>query len=88
MSRAEITAALVGLLRERLLQGSDRPIAVDASLAQLDLDSLGTLEFMAAVETAFGVEIPDEFWMRPAWTVSDLGAFLEGAGASARPGPP
>lgn len=79
MSRAEIAAALVGILRERLLQGSDRPIDVGASLAQLDLDSLGTLEFTAAVETTFGVEIPDEFWMRPAWTLADLSHFLAGA---------
>jgi acyl carrier protein len=78
MPRTDTEARVVAILRERLLQGSDRPIDVDAPLGQLDLDSLGVLEFMASVETSFGVEIADEFWMGPAWTLSDLIRFLEG----------
>lgn len=63
MSRDAIQREVAGLLREQILLGSDRDVAFDATLGpEVGLDSLGLMEFLAALEEKFGVEFPDSLW--------------------------
>jgi acyl carrier protein len=60
MERAEIESKLTELLVEEL--GLDRDkITMDATFEEdLDVDSLGVVELLMALEDNFGVTIPDE----------------------------
>jgi acyl carrier protein len=60
MERPEIQAKLIDLLVEEL--GIDRDkITLEASFEEdLEVDSLGVVELLMALEDAFGVSIPDE----------------------------
>jgi acyl carrier protein len=60
MDRSEVEAKLVGLLVDEL--GLDRDaITMEASFEEdLEVDSLGVVELLMALEDAFGVKIPDE----------------------------
>ena len=60
MDRPEVEAKLVGLLVDEL--GLDRDaITMEASFEEdLEVDSLGVVELLMALEDAFGVKIPDE----------------------------
>jgi acyl carrier protein len=60
MDRAEIESKLTDLLVDEL--GIDRDsIASDARFEEdLDVDSLGVVELLMALEDNFGVKIPDE----------------------------
>jgi acyl carrier protein len=60
MERTEIEAKLTDLLVDEL--GIDRDaIAADAKFEEdLDVDSLGVVELLMALEDNFGVKIPDE----------------------------
>ena len=60
MERADVEAKLVDLLVEEL--GLDREkITMDARFEEdLDVDSLGVVELLMALEDNFGVKIPDE----------------------------
>jgi len=60
MERTEIEAKLTDLLVDEL--GIDRDaIASDAKFEEdLDVDSLGVVELLMALEDNFGVKIPDE----------------------------
>ncbi len=60
MDRAQIESKLVDLLVEEL--GIDRDkITMDATFEQdLDVDSLGVVELLMALEDNFDVKIPDE----------------------------
>ncbi len=60
MERAEIESKLVDLLVEEL--GIEREkISMDAKFEEdLEVDSLGVVELLMALEDNFGVKIPDE----------------------------
>ncbi len=60
MERAEIETQLADLLVEEL--GLDRDkITMDAKFEEdLEVDSLGVVELLMALEDKFGVKIPDE----------------------------
>ncbi|NQV04928.1 acyl carrier protein [bacterium] len=60
MDRAEVEAKLTDVLVEEL--GLDREkIANEASFEEdLEVDSLGVVELLMALEDTFGVKIPDE----------------------------
>lgn len=60
MERSEIETKLIDLLVEDL--GVDREkITMDASFEKdLEIDSLGVVELLMALEDTFGVKIPDE----------------------------
>jgi acyl carrier protein len=60
MERAEIETKLVDLLVDELGIERDR-ITMDATFEEdLDVDSLGVVELLMALEDSFGVKIPDE----------------------------
>jgi acyl carrier protein len=60
MDRSEIESRLTKVLVEELGLDEAR-ITVDADLEDdLEIDSLGVVELLMALEDAFGVKIPDE----------------------------
>ncbi len=60
MERAEIEAKLKDLLIEELGLDADK-ITMDAKFEEdLEVDSLGVVELLMALEDNFGVQIPDE----------------------------
>jgi acyl carrier protein len=64
MSRETIERDVAGVLREQVLLDSDREIAFDAPLGPgAGLDSLGLMEFLAALEERFNVDFPDSLWI-------------------------
>jgi acyl carrier protein len=86
MTRDEIARQLKTILRDRLLHGSDRPIDLDQPLREFDLDSLAFVGFMASVESAFGVQIPEHVWMEPRLTLGDFIRLLDHDGGGDRDG--
>lgn len=80
MSRAAIEREIADVLREHVLLDSDREIAFDAPLGLgAGLDSLGLMEFLAALEEKFGVDFPDSLWTdRRDFTLGRLVEYLEG----------
>ncbi len=60
MERAEIESKLKNLLVEELGLDADK-ITMDATFEEdLEVDSLGVVELLMALEDNFGVQIPDE----------------------------
>ncbi len=60
MERAEIESKLTELLVEELGVDADK-ITMEASFEEdLEVDSLGVVELLMALEDNFGVQIPDE----------------------------
>lgn len=60
MERAEVEAKLVDLLVEELGLERDK-ITMEATFEEdLEVDSLGVVELLMALEDSFGVQIPDE----------------------------
>ena len=60
MERSEVEAKLIGLLVEELGLDEDK-ITMEARFEEdLEVDSLGVVELLMALEDNFGVEIPDE----------------------------
>ncbi|MCL1594943.1 MAG: acyl carrier protein [Actinomycetia bacterium] len=60
MERAEIESKLKDLLVEELGLDADK-ITMDATFEEdLEVDSLGVVELLMALEDNFGVQIPDE----------------------------
>ncbi len=60
MERAEIESKLTDLLVDELGLERDK-IAMDATFEEdLEVDSLGVVELLMALEDNFGVKIPDE----------------------------
>jgi acyl carrier protein len=57
MMRAEIEAAVIGILARQLLL-SPEEIAADAQLDDLGLDSLGKVEAIFALEERFDISVP------------------------------
>lgn len=78
MTRAAIERELVHHLRAQVLLGSDREIALDSPLGPaVGLDSLGLMEFLAALEERFDVEFPDTLWAdRRDFTLRRLADYL------------
>ena len=78
MTRVAIERELVHQLREQVLLGSDREIALDSPLGPaVGLDSLGLMEFLAAVEARYDVEFPDTLWTdRRDFTLRRLADYL------------
>jgi acyl carrier protein len=63
VSRQSIERDVAGVLRDHVLLDSDREIAFDAPLGPgAGLDSLGLMEFLAALEEKFDVDFPDSLW--------------------------
>ena len=60
MDRAEVETKLVDLLVDELSIERDK-ITMSATFEEdLDVDSLGVVELLMALEDSFGVKIPDE----------------------------
>lgn len=60
MERSEIQAKLIDLLVAELKLAPEK-ISLEASFEKdLEVDSLGVVELLMALEDAFGVSIPDE----------------------------
>jgi GNAT superfamily N-acetyltransferase/acyl carrier protein len=64
MTEPALADRIVAVLRQSALHGSSRPVSLDQPLGPdgVGLDSLGLLEFTAALEETFGVRLPDEVW--------------------------
>lgn len=64
MTGEEVRNEVLRILRLCVLGGSTREIAMDEPMGAqgLGLDSLALVEFVAAVEKSFQVEIPDSIW--------------------------
>ena len=84
MTRAAVEHELVHCLRAQVLLGSDREIALDSPLGPaVGLDSLGLMEFLAALEERFDVEFPDALWAdRRDFTLRRLADHLVAVGAA------
>jgi len=82
MTRIAIERELVHHLREHVLLGSDRAIDLDRPLGPaIGLDSLGLMEFLAAIEERFDVEFPDTLWTdRRDFTLRRLADYLVAQG--------
>ena len=90
MSRESIERDVAGVLREQVLLDSDREIAFDAPLGPgAGLDSLGLMEFLAALEERFDVDFPDSLWTdRREFTLGRLVDYLDAMGADVSPSEP
>ena len=60
MERAEIESKLTGLLVEELGLDGDKITMQSRFEEDLEVDSLGVVELLMALEDNFGVKIPDE----------------------------
>ena len=66
------------ILRREIMLGSRREISLDATLGELELDSLAILNLITAVETAYGVEIAEDvLTAETPLTLRDLAALVE-----------
>lgn len=88
MSREEVEREILRLLREHVLLGSDREVALDSPLGPgVGLDSLGLMEFLAALEERFEVEFPDTLWSdRRQFTVRRLAEYVVAVEETVAPG--
>lgn len=81
MSRARLHRELTRILRERILQGTDREIRPSDRLGPdgVGLDSLAMVEFVLAVEGHFKIQIPDTIWQRAgSLTLDDFAEIVSG----------
>jgi len=64
VTAAEVQGEIVSILRRCTLGGRAGKIPIDEPLghAELGFDSLALVEFVSAIETRFGVELPDSIW--------------------------
>lgn len=87
MSREAVEREMVRVLREHVLLGSDREVALTSPLGPaVGLDSLGMMEFLAAVEERFEVEFPDTLWSdRRQFTIRRLAEYVVAVGDIAAP---
>jgi acyl carrier protein/GNAT superfamily N-acetyltransferase len=83
VTRGEAVGYVVDTLRRRvwLGGGDERNVSLDQPLGSdgLGLDSLGTVEFLAALEGSLNIRFPDEFWSRGARTLGDIVDFVADA---------
>ena len=86
MTRDEATRYVVATLRTSVwLGGGGREATLDQPLGAegLGLDSLGTVEFLTALEGSLEIRFPDEFWSRGPRTLGDIVDFVAAARARA-----
>lgn len=79
MSQEAAQQQIVRILREDVLLGSEREIALDAPLGEqgLGLDSLALVKLLTAVESTFGVDLPDDIWVaRGPLSIVDLAQLV------------
>ncbi|HME99674.1 MAG TPA: GNAT family N-acetyltransferase [Terriglobia bacterium] len=64
MTALEVQGEIVSILRQCALGGRAGEIPIDEPLGRSELrfDSLALVEFVSAIETRFGVELPDSIW--------------------------
>lgn len=64
ITKKDIEQSVVNILRDVSMGRPDQKIAMDQSIGkqELGLDSLGLIEFVAALEKKFSVEVPDSIW--------------------------
>jgi acyl carrier protein/GNAT superfamily N-acetyltransferase len=64
VTASEVQGEIVSILRRCALGGRAGEIPIDEPLghAELRFDSLAFVEFVSAIETRFGVELPDSIW--------------------------
>jgi acyl carrier protein/GNAT superfamily N-acetyltransferase len=64
VTAAEVQGEIVSILRRCTLGGRAGKIPIDEPLGhgELGFDSLALVEFVSAIETRFGVELPDTIW--------------------------
>ena len=66
------------ILRTQLIFGSTRTISLDATFAELGLDSLAIINLITSVETTFGVEVAEKALMSATpLTLRALAAFIK-----------
>ncbi|MEO5922624.1 MAG: acyl carrier protein [Bryobacteraceae bacterium] len=65
-TKGQVAERLVNVMREAVLDGSDRDIETNELLGEegVGLDSLAMVQFLTAVEQQFRVEIPVDVWSR------------------------
>jgi acyl carrier protein len=81
MERSEIQGKLIDLLVKELGLDKDK-IRLEASFEKdLEVDSLGVVELLMALEDAFGVSIPDEEAERIVTVGDAVGLIAEKLGA-------
>ena len=81
MERSEIQAKLIDLLVKELGLDKDK-IRLEASFEKdLEVDSLGVVELLMALEDGFGVSIPDEEAERIVTVGDAVGLIAEKLGA-------
>jgi len=81
MERSEIQAKLIELLVAELGLAPER-ISLEASFEKdLEVDSLGVVELLMALEDAFGVSIPDEEAEKIVTVGDAIGLIAEKLGA-------
>ena len=66
LTKDQVTQQLDTILRETVLDGSDRDIVSGESLGEdgIGLDSLGLVQFLTAIEKEFNAQIPVDVWSR------------------------
>ncbi len=74
-----IEQKLVSILRPHLrFLPPDAPLAADAELGKLGLDSMAAIDLLAQIETDFGTQIPDELLTADTFnTLGNLCAVME-----------
>lgn len=73
-----IVERLTALVRPHLrFVDAGAAIAADQSLADAGLDSMGSIELLAAIEAQFGISIPDDLLNEETFaTLQSLGAMV------------
>lgn len=82
MSEQEILSGIAEIVNEVAGIPADEVQPGKSFVDDLDVDSLSMVEIAVAAQDKFGVEIPDEE-MQNLRTVSDVIAYIQGAGVSA-----
>jgi acyl carrier protein/GNAT superfamily N-acetyltransferase len=84
----DVEREILRIVREDLLLGTDRPIALDQTLGDLGLDSLGVVQLVTAIDARFGVDLTDDVLIAAApVTLGEIARFV-GAAPPAGAAPP
>jgi acyl carrier protein/GNAT superfamily N-acetyltransferase len=80
VGQADVEREILRIVREDLLLGTDRPIALDQTLGELGLDSLGVVQLVTAIDTRFGVDLTDDVLIAAApVTLGEIARFVGAA---------
>src|SRR5450432_21987 len=81
-SAEEVVAAVTRIVREATGMGAGRELPCEEPLGALGLDSLALVNAVAAVEAAYGRELPDTLWEdRRGVSIASLAAAVTAAPA-------